>query len=410
MTNRTEKSLLLGPGRSRLDFLRGSLLAFWPGSDLRLTRGWTISGRRFLALPSTRRPSVAIPLRPRFLAVEVLTHYQRQASGWERITLGALKKLAPLGVLNLWPGQVQLSGGDQDSLRDFLSETLGQPVELTFFSSAPRSNRKPVLQLLDSSGATVGYAKVSINKLTMDLVRNESAALEMLAQVPLANLQVPRVLSFSDWREHRILVQESIVGQGLPTAKQLTAAMVELAQCTGVRRQNLLESRYLGALRQQLEQLDSERGRALLGFLNSLAERNPQEIPWGVWHGDWTPWNMTATDDKVLVWDWERFQPGVPLGFDALHYWLQFAIRRRQVSPRVAAGQLIARSAELLEPFPGSSETARLVACLYLIDIGARYDTDHQEESGGALGNLSSWLIPALVAELEPKNEARYPG
>ena len=61
-----------------------------------------------------------------------------------------------------------------------------------------------------------------------------------------------------------------------------------------------------------------------------------RRLAFGAWHGDWTPWNMASTAGGLLVWDWERFATGVPVGFDALHYWLQ--IERRRPPPRPADG------------------------------------------------------------------------
>ena len=60
---------------------------------------------------------------------------------------------------------------------------------------------------------------------------------------------------------------------------------------------------------------------------------------------------MASLADALLVWDWERFARGVPLGFDALHYALQ---RRHPAEPVDAAAAVEApsrRAAELLLPF-----------------------------------------------------------
>ena len=46
---------------------------------------------------------------------------------------------------------------------------------------AARANRKPVLQLLTARGEPAGFAKISVNPLTRDLIRAERAALDTLA-------------------------------------------------------------------------------------------------------------------------------------------------------------------------------------------------------------------------------------
>ena len=40
----------------------------------------------------------------------------------------------------------------------------------------------------------------------------------------------------------------------------------------------------------------------------------------GPWHGDFRPWNVEATPDGLLVWDWERWAPDAVVGLDAVHY------------------------------------------------------------------------------------------
>ena len=46
-------------------------------------------------------------------------------------------------------------------------------------------------------------------------------------------------------------------------------------------------------------------------------------LTFGAWHGDWAPWKMRPLAGRLLVWDWERFTIGGPLGYDALHFDLQ---------------------------------------------------------------------------------------
>src|SRR5690606_19279441 len=53
------------------------------------------------------------------------------------------------------------------------------------------------------------------------------------------------------------------------------------------------------------------------------------ELTLGAWHGDWTPWNMAWDGTQVLLWDFERFATGVPVGFDRVHYALQVVLRDR---------------------------------------------------------------------------------
>ncbi len=63
----------------------------------------------------------------------------------------------------------------------------------------------------------------------------------------------------------------------------------------------------------------SGNARRLRAIVESLATNADRRIPVGSWHGDWNRGNAAVLADRVLVWDWERFASGVPLGWDALH-------------------------------------------------------------------------------------------
>jgi hypothetical protein len=134
---------------------------------------------------------------------------------------------------------------------------------------------------------------------------------------------------------------------------------------------------------------------ALSDALDALAEAGP-ELSFGAWHGDWTDWNMASTADGLLVWDWERFDPGVPIGFDPLHYRLQSDVVRRRRPPTEAAEACVRDAAACLAPFGVPADEARLVAVLYLAELSARYLADRQAEAGARLGQPGTWLIPAI--------------
>jgi hypothetical protein len=101
-----------------------------------------------------------------------------------------------------------------------------------------------------------------------------------------------------------------------------------------------------------------------------------------------------ARDGRLLVWDWERFGTGVPLGFDALHHFFQRALRR--MPPRHAAEACLAQAPRTLEPFAVSAAPARHTAAHYLITLADRYERDGHRP----LGPPSEWLNP-LVDHLE---------
>ncbi|MGA8112420.1 MAG: hypothetical protein WCA46_02020, partial [Actinocatenispora sp.] len=105
-----------------------------------------------------------------------------------------------------------------------------------------------------------------------------------------------------------------------------------------------------------------------------------------------------AVTDALLVWDWERFTVGVPLGFDPLHHLLQSSIVRDGQDPRSAVAGCLNSATPLLAAFGVPAGAARPTALLYLVELATRYLTDRQAEAGARLGVLGTWLLPELVA------------
>jgi hypothetical protein len=263
-----------------------------------------------------------------------------------------------------------------------------------------------VLQLLDAAGRTLAFAKLGTSALTRELVRAEANALAAVGAAGLTQVQVPRVLHAGQWGEHEVLVQSALpVWQPrapLP-ASRLAEAMLQVARCCGTSHGSLDGSGYWTRLRARL---DAVAGHAEGAALRTAAERIARaagdvQLRFGSWHGDWSPWNMAGVEGGVLVWDWERFTPGVPVGYDGLHHALQVGIGRSP-SAGQAVNELVAAAPDLLLPFGVVHRQAvEVTSLLYLIDLATRYVTDRQAEAGARLGVLGSWLLPVLVARVE---------
>jgi hypothetical protein len=273
---------------------------------------------------------------------------------------------------------------------------------------AARANRKPVLQVLTPAGTTVAYAKIGHTPLTRRLVRDELAALRALAAARPVTLTAPAALGLSRWAGLDVLLLSPLpVGEGrrAPDPARLAAAVSEIAGLGGRSRGGITASRYWAALAGRLGAAPpGPDADTLRGLLDELAARHGQaELEFGAWHGDWAPWNLAVTRDGLLVWDWERFAAGVPVGFDSLHYWLQTAVVTRRQDPAAAAVQCAGQAPGLLAPLGVDPAAARVTAWLYLSELSARYLADRQAEAGARLGAPGRWLIPALAAALAGK-------
>jgi hypothetical protein len=362
----------------------------------------------YLAVPDVRRARLLVPTRPLRVAGLAVRRYAQPASRLARVKRDLASLATATGAAHLRSGnRIRVSGPRAASIDGYLSEALGRELALSVHIGPARANRKPVLQLLSPRGDTVGFAKLGTNPLTKRLVRLETTALTTLQSVGLSMVDTPRVLHAGSWRGNEILVQSALpawqaAGRGrrvLP--ERLSAAMRELAWCLGVSTGSLAVSDYWKSLRGKLDLVATrgDEGSALASAAEQLVSRaGHAELTYGAWHGDWAPWNMAATTDTILVWDWERFTPGVPVGFDAVHYALQVRLERGEEAG-AAVDAMLGGAADILAPF--DVDEPRVTALLYLVDLAARYLGDRQAEAGARLGVLGNWLLPVLIRRVE---------
>jgi hypothetical protein len=397
-------ALTVDDERLRAQYLDEVLGVLYPGTGAEPTEHTRHT--EYLVVPHARRPRLLVPARHRRLAAAAVRRYAEPQSRMAKFKRDAVVAALLTGASSvLLRHRLKVSGGP-DSIEAYLSEALGAELHLSVHIGPARANRKPVLQLLTPDGRTIGFAKLGTAALTRTLVKAEGQALGAVSHAGLASLTVPNVLHSGQWGEHEVLVQSALpVWQPRValTAPRLATAMREVAACCGTRRSTLRESGYWTRLHGRLTAIaEHADGLALLDAAERIAgSAGKVELTLGAWHGDWAPWNMASLADTLLVWDWERFTPGVPFGFDALHHALQ---RRISTTPdaAMAVNDMVQQAPELLLPFGVVHRKAvEVTALLYLIDLAARYVADRQAEAGARLGVLGSWLLPVLIARVE---------
>jgi hypothetical protein len=294
-----------------------------------------------------------------------------------------------------------------ESIESHLSEVMGSPVRVAMRLGPPRANSKPVLQVLDAGGHTVGFAKIGNTDLTRELVAGEANALHLLDSATLHHVVAPKVLHHGQWQGLEVLLQSALQQRSRRRPSQATvlSAMREVSLCGEIRAEPLAYSSYLHRLQDRLLKLPYDDSSAMLHqTLGALAHSCTGSRWWfGSWHGDWTMWNTRADHGRLQVWDWERFEPLVPCGFDTIHHHVQSLLGSSSQRSR-AAQRTLADAERLLRPWDQPGGQARAIVTAYLVDIGARYLADDQAGSGNQAGRLESWLLPALAREAKRLN------
>ena len=125
-------------------------------------------------------------------------------------------------------------------------------------------------------------------------------------------------------------------------------------------------------------------------------------VSFGAWHGDWAPWNMAAHDGRVMLWDWERFETDVPVGFDALHFELQKLIRVDGLAPRAAVTSWLRAGASSCA-VRRASDSADLVVALYLLHVGARALHHEHDAASTRRGRSTSGCCPGSRSTCRPR-------
>jgi hypothetical protein len=363
--------------------------------------------REFLVVPSARRPRLVVPSSTPRASAAALRRYSHALGGRERLTRALLAGALRTGLVDRVPTDrlrvaAELGGADGiRAIEDHLARILGVPrVCVSFGVGSPRANQKPVLHALTPDGRSLAFVKVGDTEVAKALVRREAAALEAVGAAGLRRVASPRLLHLGPWNDVDLLVQSALrtpVRRPRRAPAVPLAAMLEVAGVGGITdspfARTALWERLRAAPAAVLDPADAERLDRLVTEVGDQAGETPR--PTGAWHGDWTPWNMAWLGPRLQLWDWERFDPGVPLGFDLVHLQLQDWLTRGPSAltpePRPDVEPWLQR---LGVPDPA------LVVRLYLVELTSRYLLASQEAIGGPLRDRTRWLLSRTEQEV----------
>lgn len=368
--------------------------------------------RSYLALPNPARPRMLIDASSPLATRRVLRVVTVSGGARNR----ALASIAgQMSRLYLTTGRVRLPSGE-GSLETHISHELGQRgLAFGWTFGPPRANRKPVVTIVGKSGNAAAYGKIAVNPLTRALLAHEAETITRLSGA-VSGLQVPGCGPITEWQGLGVLLIEPVVpihpGAALPEHLRM-AAEDGIAAALGTRRMPLAESSFWQFTKTQIVVATHANPAWENGIRDTIREIEMRagevEVTLGSWHGDWTRHNVGYTERGASAWDWERFETGVPVGFDALHYWLTERLAATAASTDAAA-ELVTVAPEILSRYvaSGAIRDPRLVALLYLMTIGTRYMTDRQDLAGSLASGFETWLLdslPVLARTLDPRGD-----
>ncbi|HRA49957.1 hypothetical protein [Actinotalea sp.] len=353
---------------------------------------------RFLAVPAAASPRLLLR-SDRHRAGARAAWRQVSSTSWRSsVRRAALTGALLAGAARVAPGRVvtwRASPGPE-TVAARIADLVGRPVELVAVSLGPvRANRKPVLQLADRHGRDVAWAKLGRDPLTARLVERERVALAEVGPA-LGGVHVPRLLGGGSWGGVQVLV----------TAPLPARSSRALARATLVETVRAVHGT-AGSTAQVAPRLGDLVRHPRLADLAQLAARvdgTRHQLRLGAWHGDLHAGNLgAARDGRAILWDWERWEAGVPLGADLLHHDLQSWVVAGRMPRAAAAEALVRRAPEILGPLGVGAAAAERVVVDYLVRLAARYVEDRQPESGAAVGAVEQWIFPALRGALSER-------
>ena len=351
-----------------------------------------------LALPSVRDPRLLVPSAPARVAAGAVTGLAADRS-WPAVARRrAVATALRLGAARLGEvaGRSVLVGtGGIDA---HLADLLGERVSTGLLVGSPRANRKPVLVVLDRRGRPLAFAKLGATDLTRALVLREADALRTLGAAAVPGLVTPRLLHEGTWGGAALVLQSPLAAGAARRTRHevLLRAVRAIAGRSSVEHPVALGE--TPGWRAVLSSLDAHPGpvAARLRVAAAAVEaRADSGLVLGAWHGDLTPWNAAAVADDLLVWDWERYESGVPLGYDLLHHRMAVLTRVQGRSHAEAARLVVATATDVLSGLVPAS-AAGGTALAYLVSIGTRYLVDGQAAAGHRSGRVEEWLLPLL--------------
>ncbi len=372
--------------------------------------------REFAFLPNAEHPRLIVPVGVPAAAAAAMRRYSQALSRTERYGRAGLALVLRTGVgERLLPDRVRISvptgspgsgddraaglAGGARSVEDVLAEVLGEPVVVSLGLGNRRANQKPILHVLTPAGRTRAFVKVGDTAMARTLVRGEAEALRRVGDLPLSLVTAPELIDLVSWNGLELLILSPLPTSAKPARDEVPyAAIAELAASTGVLTAGLTVSEYWRQTRKAVDAVNDADTRAQLKSVVDEVERRHGDTAFrfGCWHGDFTPWNLQWRGDGIVLWDWERFAAGVPLGFDVLHY--------RQALDTAATGDGDAATAQLhrqaeaeLAKVDVPAELAAATTTLYLLELCSRYLLAAQLDTGEPLRARADSLLRFLV-------------
>ncbi len=284
-----------------------------------------------------------------------------------------------------------------------------QADSYAIFTGTNGPNRKAIIALSKEKN-TSHFLKIPLTKKATDLVNNEYSFLKRFEYIKLKKVLIPSVkklnngISLSSVKPTQKHKNNSLHRQHLSALYELYNRSAEEVRIHELPiwhtiNTNIDKCKTVVPNNKLSFQKHAKLCKLLLTSRSKILPH--KQINVGIAHGDFTPWNMYVTDDKLHLYDWEMASNKYPLLFDAFHYIFQTSILVdkvdfQEIKKRLLNLKQMPTCEAIIQEYQIDFNVAYQLYLLYTISYYLHLYSQQQR-----LHDQAHWLIDSWTAALE---------
>lgn len=352
--------------------------------------------KEYTILPSSNDPRWIVPAFDKKLFISSLALYQPSL-----LKAKLMKKMAILAAEAGLSGVIAKDRIYFQKKDDFIRNLFKREhLQYAIFTGTEGSHKKVTVQVMDREGTILGYIKVSDNVETDILLINEAKVLKGLLELEIRNGLFPKTIYHGPIHNVNIHVLDSLKTISSEFSSRLSKSHVvflaEIFSKTSAQRV-FSESKFAHDLKKRIERLETGKMKDSYEMVSDYLERKigNKEIPFGICHRDFTPWNTFFHKEMLYVFDWEYTEKGYPPLLDIYHFIIQDGILVRHLDPG-GLFKRIKRNRKLIDEYCfligiDKDLTVSLLLC-YLLDISLLYiEREKRSIEGEIKHKIETW-------------------
>ena len=214
----------------------------------------------------------------------------------------------------------------------------------SIFTGTVGPNRKAIIALHEEK-QTTHFIKFPLTENSKLLINNEWNHLRCLSQFNFEHIEVPKAIplnggiKLSNVKPAKFLFNSRLQNVHFSAATELYEQTIQIKELSAIPSWNQsLDTIFSLFIKFDDSGLsDSLKARQVIGKMYEFSQQFDEklEIPIAYSHGDFTPWNMYLSKDRLCLYDWELASIHRPILFDLFHFIFQSHVLIKRSSFKV---------------------------------------------------------------------------